>query len=275
MAPTDMDVYIKRFSELKRGGPLYQPCEVQVGDVGFIDPHDGFFQKLYNIADPPTNRKPGCPPRVKFKTTSRTEQWDAIHLKKSKGSGGSSQVTVPKGQMQIVFSEVKHGECILIPGNIVVMERIEETRNLPKYMTENLDWIGSTFAGDEGYQFSPESLILVHRTVKTDRWAIAVNTSSEVVRNLSFNIGSTVGATVWGQWSASSLISRRGPVPDTGTLHPTGIEGANQTIFVRRIARRPPTSYFGGPCFLESVEPTALERFRATVANIEQDWWVG
>ena len=53
--------------------------------------------------------------------------------------------------MQIVFSEVKHGECILIPGNIVVMERIEETRNLPKYMTENLDWIGSTFAGDEGF----------------------------------------------------------------------------------------------------------------------------
>jgi hypothetical protein len=31
------------------------------------------------------------------------------------------------------------------------MERIEETRNLPKYMTDNLDWIGSTFAGDEGF----------------------------------------------------------------------------------------------------------------------------
>jgi hypothetical protein len=53
--------------------------------------------------------------------------------------------------MQFVFSEVKHGECILIPGNIVVMERMEKTRNLPKYMTDHLDWIGSTFAGDEGF----------------------------------------------------------------------------------------------------------------------------
>jgi hypothetical protein len=57
----------------------------------------------------------------------------------------------PKGQMQIVFSEVKHGECILIPGNIVVMERMEKIRDLPKYMTDHLDWIGSTFAGDEGF----------------------------------------------------------------------------------------------------------------------------
>jgi hypothetical protein len=80
MAPTDKDVYIKRFSALKRGGPLYQPSEVQVGDVGFIDPHDGFFQKLYNIANPPANRNFGCPPPIKFKTSSRTEQWDAIHV---------------------------------------------------------------------------------------------------------------------------------------------------------------------------------------------------
>jgi len=141
-------------------------------------------------------------------------------------------------------------------------------------MHDHLNWIGRTFAGGEGYLFSPESLILVHRTVKTDRWAIAVNTSSEVVKNLSFNIASTIGATLWGQWSDSSLISRHGPVPATGTLHPTGIEGANQTIFVRRIALRPPISYFGDPYFDLSREPTARELFRATVASIKQDWWV-
>ena len=80
MTPTDKDVYIKRVSELKKGGPLYQPCEVQVGDVGFIDAQDGFFQKLYNIANPPTNDKYGCPPPMKFETSSHTEQWDAIHV---------------------------------------------------------------------------------------------------------------------------------------------------------------------------------------------------
>jgi hypothetical protein len=77
---TDKDVYIERFSELKRGAPLYQPCQVQVGDVGFIDPQDGFFQKLYNIANPPTTHFNDSPPSIKFETTSHTEQWDAIHV---------------------------------------------------------------------------------------------------------------------------------------------------------------------------------------------------
>ena len=137
------------------------------------------------------------------------------------------------------------------------------------------------------------------RTVKTDRWAIAVNTSSEVVNNLSFNIASSAGATLWGQWSTSSVISRRGPIPGkllhpiaidtkeylfdthilfycnrfycitvTGALHPTGIEGANQTIFVRRIALRPPRSYFGKPSYMHSEEVASpRERFRATFAG--------
>jgi hypothetical protein len=53
--------------------------------------------------------------------------------------------------MQFVFSEVKHGECILIPGSIVVMERLEKTGSLPKYVNDHLNWIGSTFAGDGGF----------------------------------------------------------------------------------------------------------------------------
>ena len=76
----DKDVYIKRFSELEKGAPLYQPSEVQVGDVGFIDPQDGFFQKLYNIANPPTNDRPGCPPPFEFEKSSLSEEWDAIHV---------------------------------------------------------------------------------------------------------------------------------------------------------------------------------------------------
>ena len=55
--------------------------------------------------------------------------------------------------------------------------------------------------------------MLVTRTTKTDRWAIAVNTSSEVIKNVSFNIASAVSGTLWGEWSTSSLISRSGPVP--------------------------------------------------------------
>ncbi len=80
MAPTDKDLYIKRFSELKKGAPLYQPSEVQVGDVGYIDAHDGFFQKLYNIANPPRNGKADCPPPIKCKTIRHIQEWDAIHV---------------------------------------------------------------------------------------------------------------------------------------------------------------------------------------------------
>ena len=53
--------------------------------------------------------------------------------------------------MQFVFSEVKNGECILVPGSIVVMERLEKICSLPKYMNDHLDWIGRTFVGDEGF----------------------------------------------------------------------------------------------------------------------------
>jgi hypothetical protein len=53
--------------------------------------------------------------------------------------------------MQFEFTEVKHYECILIPGSIVVMERMEETGSLPKYMDDHLNWIGSTFAGDKRF----------------------------------------------------------------------------------------------------------------------------
>jgi hypothetical protein len=80
MAPTDKDLYIKRFSELEEGVPLYPPSEVQIGDVGFIDTEDGLFRKLYNIANPPTNGEPGCPPLIKFETISHIEAWGAYHV---------------------------------------------------------------------------------------------------------------------------------------------------------------------------------------------------
>ena len=79
MAPTDKHLYIKQFSKLERGTPLYRPCPVQVGDVGFIDPEDNFFQKLYNIANPPTNEI-GCPPPTQLEKASHREQCEAYHV---------------------------------------------------------------------------------------------------------------------------------------------------------------------------------------------------
>jgi hypothetical protein len=62
-------------------------------------------------------------------------------------------------------------------------------------------------------------------------------------------------------------------MPAPGVLHPTGIEGANQTIFVRRIALRPPISYFGRSRFKHSP-PSVLSQFYESAARIKRDWWV-
>jgi len=83
MIPTDKDIYIEEFSKLNRGAPLFDPGhgeEVQVGDVGYIDAHDGFFQKLYNIAHPPTNGGRDCPPPIQFKTISHPLQWGIVYV---------------------------------------------------------------------------------------------------------------------------------------------------------------------------------------------------
>ena len=80
MPPTEKDVYIKRVLKLRKGTPLYQPCAVQVGDVGFIDPLDGSFQALYNIAHPPTSDEPGCPRPIKLEFIRHPEQLDAFHV---------------------------------------------------------------------------------------------------------------------------------------------------------------------------------------------------
>jgi hypothetical protein len=48
-------------------------------------------------------------------------------------------------------------------------------------------------------------------------------------------------------------------------LHPPGIEGANHTIFVRRIAL--PKSYVGRWTFKGSQLHSVIERFRATVTG--------
>jgi hypothetical protein len=80
---TDKDIYFREFSKLERGAPLFEPGEVQVGDVGYIDAKDGFFEKLYNIANPPTTYLNGervGPPEVKFETVSHSEKWGIIYV---------------------------------------------------------------------------------------------------------------------------------------------------------------------------------------------------
>ena len=80
MAPTAKDLYIEQLSKLKMGTPLYRPGVVQVGDVGFIDPLDGFFQTLYNIETPPSG-EPGCPlPIIDLRKKSHPEQSKVHHV---------------------------------------------------------------------------------------------------------------------------------------------------------------------------------------------------
>jgi hypothetical protein len=138
--------------------------------------------------------------------------------------------------------------------------------------------------------------MLIVRTVKTDHWAIAVNNQSEVVKKLTFTVSSVARATLWGQWSNSALISRRGPFlgkytvwtirflrlltvvisfSADGAPAPVADRGVDQTLFIRRIALRTPLGYFGKSSFGPTVaEPTFFDRLNATFFNPPQAWWL-
>ena len=81
MSPNHKDIYVKAFSTLRMGLPLYDPSiDVQLGDIGFVDKNDRVFHKLYNVAEPPTHID-GCPPAVTLvKGPPRYERLDPIHV---------------------------------------------------------------------------------------------------------------------------------------------------------------------------------------------------
>ena len=64
MPPNHKDIYVKAFSTLRMGLPIFEPSiDVQLGDIGFMDEIDGLFHKLYNVTEPPVDIH-GCPPAV-------------------------------------------------------------------------------------------------------------------------------------------------------------------------------------------------------------------
>lgn len=81
MAPNHKDIYVKAFSTLRMGLPIYEPSrDVQLGDIGFVNENDGLFHKLYNIAEPPMDRD-GCPSAVNLvKGTPLIEYLDPIYV---------------------------------------------------------------------------------------------------------------------------------------------------------------------------------------------------
>ena len=81
MSPNHKDIYVKAFSTLRMGLPIFEPSiDVQLGDIGFMDENDGLFHKLYNVAEPPVDIH-GCPPTVTLvKGEPRYERLDAIHV---------------------------------------------------------------------------------------------------------------------------------------------------------------------------------------------------
>ena len=75
-----LDIYVKQLSKLNYGAPLFEPCDVQLGDVGFINTLTGSFEKFYHIADPPATTEPSPVP-VKFDSLIiKNRGWGPIHV---------------------------------------------------------------------------------------------------------------------------------------------------------------------------------------------------
>ena len=120
-----------------------------------------------------------------------------------------------------------HGhESILIPGQIVIKECLEEIGVLGEYMTDHHQWIGNEYGTRSAlsltaffisllacyrHNFKLKELILVVGTVKTNNWAIAVTSKSGTAENISFTISSVAKAKVWGEWSGHLSVARCGP----------------------------------------------------------------
>jgi len=248
------------------GLPIFEPSiDVELGDIGFMDENDGLFHKLYNVAEPPADIH-GCPPPVDLvKGTPRKECLDPIHLKLNLKRGTSCCVNVPLVsmgntlEMGFKFAEVRGHESILIPGKFVIKECLEELGVLREYMTKYHQWIGREFA--TRHDFKLKQLILVVGTVKTNSWAIAVTSKSEIVENLTFTVSSLVKAKVWGEWSKNFSVARCGPFMADENKNTT----ANQILFIRRIALRSDIP-LGKKKWAPTTAPrTFIQRLRATL----------
>jgi hypothetical protein len=59
-------------------------------------------------------------------------------------------------------------------------------------------------------------------------------------------------------------------IPDNGASHPMGIEGADQTIFVRSIPPRSAESLFAKPLFRSSENHSTMNQITATIRSVKQ-----
>jgi len=248
------------------GLPIFEPSiDVQLGDIGFMDENDGLFHKLYNIAKPPVELQ-DCPPAVNLvKGEPRYELLNAIHVKLNSTKGSSCSVNVPLSpmgntfEMGFTFAGIHGRECILIPGKFIIKECLEELGVLREYMTNHHQWIGKEFG--TRHDFRLKQLILVVGTVKTNNWAIAVTSKSEIVESVTFTISSVAKAKVWGAWSRHLSVARCGPYMTNNIDNTT----ANQTLFIRRIALRSDVP-LGKKTWGPTLAPrTFIQRLRATL----------
>ena len=74
------DTYTRGMSTLKFGLPLFSPCNVQLGDVGYINRANGSFERLFNIAEPDTSINGHPPPVILLRTEPDRTDWQAIHV---------------------------------------------------------------------------------------------------------------------------------------------------------------------------------------------------
>jgi hypothetical protein len=114
--------------------------------------------------------------------------------------------------------------------------------------------------------------------VKTNSWAIAVTSKSEIVENLAFTVSSLAEAKVWGEWSKNLSVARCGPYMgecvDMNSFRSAALmllannqenTTANQTLFVRRIALRSDIPLKKRAWVPTHAPRTFMQRLRATL----------
>jgi len=225
------DAYTRHMLPLKFGLPLFSPSYVNLGDIGFINRNDGSFQLLYNVATPDTNIEGHPPPVTLLGTKPDLTEWQGIHMraKSSRKVDVSIQPPTAEGNARFQFSNIGHGDVILVPGKIVRRDTLRREGELKKYFETHFKWIAQTYCPRENILWN--ELILVIGTTKTNQWAIAVNVHEEAEASLAFVVRGS-GVRAWGEWSGTVGFEKCSPHVDTPDDEPT------QTIFINRIKPR-------------------------------------
>lgn len=189
---SDATVYANQLLQRCHGWPLWfpdrpqQPHDVEIGDVGYVDP-DGAFVRLFRAtekAEHPVNKE-GVPVgfhKLDFSNRVLDEKDNYLDAQpvcsrtvESLGGGLGAGSDVASTKLQYSFACSADQGAFLVLKDRAAKRAVQSNKRFPRYMKQHhLSW--NALAIKDELLIDKESIILVHGWVKTSDWAVGAFT---------------------------------------------------------------------------------------------------